>query len=82
MNGPIQPAPGRKLKSHLFKCPSWRDPPILTTSCRRGAGGIGFHLLTSIRLFDYRETAVVLIVIILLVVITDYPGARLRARII
>ena len=47
-----------------------------------GAGGIGFHLLTSIRLFDYRETAVVLIVIILLVVITDYLGARLRARII
>lgn len=47
-----------------------------------GAGGIGFHLLTSIRLFDYQETAVVLIVIILLVVITDYLGARLRARII
>lgn len=47
-----------------------------------GAGGIGFHLLTSIRLFDYQETAMVLIVIILLVVITDYLGARLRARII
>lgn len=47
-----------------------------------GAGGIGFHLLTSIRLFDYRETAVVLIIIILLVVIADTLGAWLRARII
>lgn len=47
-----------------------------------GAGGIGFHLISSIRLFDYRETAVVLIVIILLVVITDYLGALLRAKII
>ena len=47
-----------------------------------GAGGVGFHLISSIRLFDYRETAVVLIVIILLVVITDYLGALLRAKII
>jgi phosphonate transport system permease protein len=47
-----------------------------------GAGGIGFHLISSIRLFDYRETAVVLIVIIMLVVITDYLGSRLRAKII
>lgn len=47
-----------------------------------GAGGIGFHLISSIRLFDYRETAVVLVIIVLLVVITDYLGARLRARII
>lgn len=47
-----------------------------------GAGGIGFHLISSIRLFDYQETAVVLIIIVLLVVITDYSGTRLRARII
>jgi len=47
-----------------------------------GAGGIGFKLLSSIRLFDYQETAVVLIIIILLVVIADTLGARLRARII
>ena len=47
-----------------------------------GAGGIGFHLISSIRLFDYQETAVVLIIIVLLVVITDYLGSRLRAKII
>lgn len=47
-----------------------------------GAGGIGFHLISSIRLFDYQETALVLIIIVLLVVITDYLGSRLRARII
>jgi len=47
-----------------------------------GAGGIGFHLISSIRLFDYQETATVLIIIVLLVVITDYLGTRLRARII
>ena len=33
-------------------------------------------------LFDYQETAIVLIIIVLLVVITDYLGTRLRARII
>ena len=47
-----------------------------------GAGGIGFYLISSIRLFDYQETAIVLIIIVLLVVITDYLGTRLRARII
>jgi phosphonate transport system permease protein len=47
-----------------------------------GAGGIGFYLISSIRLFDYQETAIVLIIIVFLVVITDYLGARLRARII
>jgi len=44
-----------------------------------GAGGIGFYLISSIRLFDYQETAIVLIIIVLLVVITDYLGTRLRA---
>lgn len=47
-----------------------------------GAGGIGFHLISSIRLFDYQTTAMVLIVIIFLVIITDWTGTRLRARII
>lgn len=47
-----------------------------------GAGGIGFHLISSIRLFDYQTTAMVLIVIVLLVVITDWAGTRLRTRII
>jgi phosphonate transport system permease protein len=47
-----------------------------------GAGGIGFHLISSIRLFDYQTTAMVLIVIILLVVATDHLGSFLRKRII
>lgn len=47
-----------------------------------GAGGVGFHLISSIRLFDYQTTAMVLIVIVLLVVITDYFGTWIRSRII
>jgi phosphonate transport system permease protein len=47
-----------------------------------GAGGIGFHLISSIRLFDYQTTAMVLIVIVALVVITDYAGTWIRSRII
>ena len=47
-----------------------------------GAGGIGFHLISSIRLFDYQTTAMILLVIVLLVVVTDYIGTLLRRRII
>jgi phosphonate transport system permease protein len=47
-----------------------------------GAGGIGFHLISSIRLFDYQTTAMVLIIIILLVVVTDHVGNFLRKKII
>jgi phosphonate transport system permease protein len=47
-----------------------------------GAGGIGFHLISSIRLFDYQTTAMVLIVIIALVILTDWAGNKIRARII
>lgn len=47
-----------------------------------GAGGIGFHLITSIRLFDYQRTSIVLMTIVLLVALTDYTGSRIRAKII
>jgi phosphonate transport system permease protein len=47
-----------------------------------GAGGIGFHLISSIRLFDYQTTAMVLIVIVALVVLTDWAGNKIRARIL
>jgi len=47
-----------------------------------GAGGIGFHLISSIRLFDYQTTAMVLIVIIALVILTDWAGNKIRARIL
>lgn len=47
-----------------------------------GAGGVGFHLISSIRLFDYQRTAMVLIAIVVLVAVTDYIGTRIRAKII
>ena len=47
-----------------------------------GAGGIGFHLISSIRLFDYQTTAMILLVIIALVVLTDHVGSKLRAKIL
>jgi len=47
-----------------------------------GAGGIGFHLISSIRLFDYQTTSVILITIVLLTVITDFVGTKIRSRII
>jgi phosphonate transport system permease protein len=47
-----------------------------------GAGGIGFHLISSIRLFDYRTTSTVLIAIVLLVILTDYAGTKIRAKVI
>jgi phosphonate transport system permease protein len=47
-----------------------------------GAGGIGFYLLTSMRLFDYQNTATALIAIVILVILTDYLGAFLRKRVI
>lgn len=47
-----------------------------------GAGGIGFHLISSIRLFDYQRTSMVLLAIVILVIITDYTGTRIRARVL
>jgi len=47
-----------------------------------GAGGIGFHLLTSMRLFQYRDTSVILLVIIVLVVVLDQLSARIRQRLV
>jgi len=47
-----------------------------------GAGGIGFHLISSIRLFDYQTTSIILITIVLLTAITDFVGTKIRARII
>jgi phosphonate transport system permease protein len=47
-----------------------------------GAGGIGFHLISSIRLFDYQTTSIILITIVLLTVITDFIGTKIRSRII
>jgi phosphonate transport system permease protein len=46
-----------------------------------GAGGIGFELVTTIRLFEWRETAVVLLLILAMVTIIDFASTWIRGRI-
>ncbi|BCV46891.1 phosphonate ABC transporter, permease protein PhnE [Shewanella algae] len=43
-----------------------------------GAGGIGFELMTTMKLFEYENTAACVLVILLLVFATDIISARLR----
>jgi phosphonate transport system permease protein len=45
-----------------------------------GAGGIGFELMSSLRLMQYQHVSAILIVILLTVTIVDSFGARLRQR--
>jgi phosphonate transport system permease protein len=47
-----------------------------------GAGGIGFELMSSIKLFQYQDTATCVIVILAMVMFTDWLSSRLRARIL
>ncbi|MGB9858752.1 MAG: phosphonate ABC transporter, permease protein PhnE [Moorellaceae bacterium] len=47
-----------------------------------GAGGIGFELLTSMRLFQYQDTSAILLVILLTVSIVDFLSGRIRRAII
>lgn len=47
-----------------------------------GAGGIGFELYSSLKLFQYEDTAVCVIVILAMVMTADYLSSRLRARIL
>jgi phosphonate transport system permease protein len=47
-----------------------------------GAGGLGFELMTSMRLFQYKETATILIVILIVVTIVDFISTTIRKRII
>lgn len=46
-----------------------------------GAGGLGFELVSSIKLFKYQETATCIIVITMMVVISDAVSNKLRALI-
>ena len=46
-----------------------------------GAGGIGFELVTTIRLFEWRETGVVLLLILAMVTIIDFASTWIRGRI-
>lgn len=47
-----------------------------------GAGGIGFELYSSLKLFQYEDTATCVIVILVMVMSADYISSRLRARIL
>ena len=47
-----------------------------------GAGGIGFELITSMRLFKYPDTAAILMMILATVTLVDFLSSRLRARVI
>jgi len=44
-----------------------------------GAGGIGFELVGSMKLFQYQDTATCIVVIIVMVMVADYVSTRLRA---
>ena len=43
-----------------------------------GAGGLGFELVSSLKLFKYQETATCIIVITVMVVVADAVSGRLR----
>lgn len=43
-----------------------------------GAGGIGFDLITSIRLFQYKETTTILLGILLVVILVDFISNSIR----
>ncbi len=47
-----------------------------------GAGGLGFSLIKTMKLFKYHETATCILVIFVIVFISDWVCARVRARII
>lgn len=47
-----------------------------------GAGGLGFSLFKTMKLFRYRETATCILVIFLLVLVSDVVCAKLRERVL
>jgi phosphonate transport system permease protein len=47
-----------------------------------GAGGLGFSLIKTMKLFKYHETATCILVIFLLVFVSDWVCAKVRARIL
>lgn len=46
-----------------------------------GAGGLGFELVNSLKLFKYQETATCIVVVTLMVVVADTVSSRLRQSI-
>ena len=47
-----------------------------------GAGGIGFELISSMKLFQYQDTATCVLVILAMVMTADFISSRLRARVL
>jgi phosphonate transport system permease protein len=47
-----------------------------------GAGGLGFSLFKTMKLFRYHETATCILVIFLLVLVSDWLCARVRAKVL
>jgi phosphonate transport system permease protein len=47
-----------------------------------GAGGLGFSLIQTMKLFKYHQTATCILVIFLLVLVSDWICARLRKKVI
>lgn len=47
-----------------------------------GAGGIGFELITSMRLFMYQDMTTILIIILIMVVGVDYISSYIRSKIL
>lgn len=47
-----------------------------------GAGGIGFELVSSMKLFQYQDTATCVLVILAMVMSADYLSSKLRSRIL
>ncbi len=47
-----------------------------------GAGGIGFELVMSMKLFEYRQTAALVLLILGTILVFDWLSARLRARVV
>jgi len=47
-----------------------------------GAGGLGFSLIKTMKLFQYHETATCILVIFLIVFVSDWVCAKVRARIL
>lgn len=47
-----------------------------------GAGGLGFDLMSSLKLFQYQDTATCVLVILAMVMTADYVSTRLRTRIL
>lgn len=45
-----------------------------------GAGGIGFELMGSLRIMQYREVSAILLVILLMVTLVDWLGSEMRKR--